>query len=194
MSGAFSSLFNPSMSLQAILRTRSPWATCFAPRLTQTTTFRHPHNLPFPRRHLSVSAKVASESQNKYAAAQEDKAVYTGPLTSTFKRLKIFSLSSLTLSSTLAPFMFIVESNLPLTARFALASIAVGTSGISTGLVAWCGLPYVTALRRLMPEENSGAEGIEMTTLNLFLRPKITTVSQKRFYYDLSLIFAIVGL
>lgn len=90
--------------------------------------------------------------------------------------------------------MFIVESNLPLTARFALASIAVGTSGISTGLVAWCGLPYVTALRRLMPEENSGAEGIEMTTLNLFLRPKITTVSQKRFYYDLSLIFAIVGL
>ncbi|KAF9464965.1 hypothetical protein BDZ94DRAFT_1254965 [Collybia nuda] len=86
--------------------------------------------------------------------------------------------------------MFIVESNLPLTARFALASIAVGTSGISTGLVAWCGMPYVITLRRLNPEENSGAEGVEMTTLNLFLRPKITTVYDPMFLVETKRAFA----
>jgi hypothetical protein len=171
-------LFNPSMLLQAILWTRSPLAACFAPRFAQNTasfSFRHIHKLSFPRRHLSASPTTAA-AQTVSTPAREDKPTYHGPLTSTFTRLKIFSLSSLTLSGTLAPFMFLIESNLPLTARFALASIAIGTSGISTGLVSWCGMPYVTTLRRLKPEENAGAEGVEMTTLNLFLRPKITTV------------------
>lgn len=102
---------------------------------------------------------------------------YHGPLAATFRRLKIFSLSSLTLSTTLAPFMFLVESNLPLTARFALASIAIGTSGLSTALVGWCGQPYVTTLTRLKPEENDGVEGLEMTTLTLALHPRITRVT-----------------
>lgn len=75
--------------------------------------------------------------------------IYVGPLTQTFRRLKIFSLSSLVLASTLSPFIFIVESSLPSTARAALATTALATSGVSTALVAWCGRPYVTTLRRL---------------------------------------------
>jgi hypothetical protein len=75
--------------------------------------------------------------------------IYVGPLTQTFRRLKIFSLSSLVLASTLSPFIFIVESSLPSTARAALAATALATSGVSTGLVAWCGRPYVTTLRRI---------------------------------------------
>ena len=63
-----------------------------------------------------------------------------------------------------------------MTARLALASIAVGTSGLSTGLVAWCGHPYVNSLRYLTPEENEGAEGIEMTTSTILLNPRITKV------------------
>jgi hypothetical protein len=103
--------------------------------------------------------------------------IYLGPLASTFRRLKIFSLSSLVLSSTLAPIMFIVESNLPTTARVALASMIIGTSGLSTGLVGWCAKPYVAKLRRLIPEKNGGAEGIEMITFDILLRPRITRVS-----------------
>ena len=75
--------------------------------------------------------------------------IYVGPLTQTFRRLKIFSLSSLALASSLSPFIFIVESSLPSTARVALATTALATSGVSTALVAWCGRPYVTALRNL---------------------------------------------
>lgn len=63
-----------------------------------------------------------------------------------------------------------------MSARVALASIAVGTSGISTGLVGWCGKPYVNTLRHLTPEENGGAEGIEMTTITLLLNTRVTKV------------------
>jgi hypothetical protein len=75
--------------------------------------------------------------------------IYVGPLTQTFRRLKIFSLSSLALASSLSPLIFIVESSLPSTARAALATTALATSGVSTALVAWCGRPYVTTLRNL---------------------------------------------
>ncbi|KAI0002224.1 hypothetical protein BJV74DRAFT_794010 [Russula compacta] len=81
--------------------------------------------------------------------------MYVGPLTSTFRRLKIFSLSSLVLASSLSPFIFIVESSLPSTARAALATTALVTSGVSTALVAWCGRPYVTTLRRLTTSSTS---------------------------------------
>lgn len=102
--------------------------------------------------------------------------LYHGPLAPTFRRLKIFSLASLGLSATLAPFMFLIESNLPMTARFALAGIALGTSGTSTALVGWCGKPYVTTLRRLKQDENGGTEVIEMSTLTLTLQPRLTRV------------------
>lgn len=106
--------------------------------------------------------------------------LYLGPLGSTFRRLKIFSLSSLALSTTLAPFIFVIESNLPPTARLALASIAITTSMTSTVMVAWVGKPYVTDLRYIRPEENGGAEGMEMTTMSLTMKPRVTTVSGVR--------------
>jgi hypothetical protein len=81
--------------------------------------------------------------------------IYVGPLTRTFRRLKIFSLSSLALASSLSPFIFIVESSLPSTARAALATTALATSGVSTALVAWCGRPYVTTLRNLASTSTS---------------------------------------
>lgn len=75
--------------------------------------------------------------------------IYVGPLTQTFRRLKIFSLSSLALATSLSPLIFVVESCLPSTARAALATTALATSGASTALVSWCGRPYVTTLRSL---------------------------------------------
>jgi hypothetical protein len=109
---------------------------------------------------------------------------YHGPLAVTFRRLKIFSLSSLGLSFAMTPFIFIIESTLPLSARFALATIAVSTSGLSTLLVSWCGHPYVVTLRHLKAAENHGVEGLEMTTFSFWLRERVTRVYDTQFLVD----------
>lgn len=114
----------------------------------------------------------ASSPKSTYAYTRE----YHGPLAPTFRRLKLFSVTSFGLSAALSPIMFIIESSLPMGARASLAGIALSTSGISTMLVSWCGSTYVTTLRHLKPAENDGIEGLEMTTLSLFLRPRITRV------------------
>jgi len=72
--------------------------------------------------------------------------------------------------------MFVIESNLPSSARAGLAGIALTTSGITTLLIAWCGQPYVETLRHLRPSENGGIEGLEMTTVSALLRKRITRV------------------
>jgi len=106
---------------------------------------------PLPTDSVTTTHNAANRSRNSDNNNDDDdpSLIYVGPLTRTFRRLKIFSLSSLALASALSPFIFIVESSLPFTARAALATAALGTSGVSTTLVAWCGRPYVTTLRRL---------------------------------------------
>lgn len=130
-------------------------------------------NFSFSCVHWSDTPTVGSNTLPVSSQPQAP-AIYNGPLTATFRRLKVFSLASFGLSVTLAPFMFLVESNLPLSARFALASIATGTSGLSTFLVAWCAKPYVTSLNRIISEDK--AELLEMTTMTLTLRPLVTRV------------------
>lgn len=115
---------------------------------------------------------------------------YHGPLTQTFRRLKIFSLASLGLTFTMAPFLFVVESSLPVSARIFLTATAISTSSISTALVSWCGAPYVVDLRRLTPAENGGMQGVEMTTLTLTLRKLTTRVYDSDFLVETSRPFA----
>ncbi|KAG8686005.1 hypothetical protein FRC08_012788, partial [Ceratobasidium sp. 394] len=110
---------------------------------------------------------------------------YSGPLSSTFRNLKIFSLSSLTLASALTPFIFIIEAPLTLSARIALAATALGTSISSTALIGWCGKPYVVSMRRL-PD----SEAIELTTTDTFLRKRRTTVFSPQFFQPTSRPFA----
>ncbi|KIK67561.1 hypothetical protein GYMLUDRAFT_37716, partial [Collybiopsis luxurians FD-317 M1] len=107
--------------------------------------------------------------------------IYDGPLTSTFRRLKTFSLASLALSTSFAPLIFIIESQLPFFARSCLAFLAVGTSGISTALVAWVSRPYVTTLRRLDPISNGGSHGLELVTSTWRLQSRITRVYDPSF-------------
>lgn len=141
--------------------------------------------------------------------------IYVGPLTQTFRRLKIFSLSSLALATSLSPLIFVVESCLPSTARAALATTALATSGASTALVSWCGRPYVTTLRSLsLPTAKTTAKtvsetpqqqeqttpthshnenvpaGIELTTLTLTLSPLTTRVYDPAFLCDTTRAFA----
>ncbi|OJT05484.1 hypothetical protein TRAPUB_3713 [Trametes pubescens] len=131
------------------------------------------------------------------AATEQPEEEYHGPLATTFRRLKILSLSSLTLTFALTPFIFVLEttSSVPLAGRFALAGIAMATSSVSTALVAWCGRPYVTTLRFL--ELERGAEGaaaaeraLEMTTLTLGLHKRVTTVYDTAFLVPTSRPFA----
>ncbi|OAX36878.1 hypothetical protein K503DRAFT_784040 [Rhizopogon vinicolor AM-OR11-026] len=76
----------------------------------------------------------------------------------------------------MTPFIFMVESSLPFSARIVLAATALSTSSMSTALVGWSGASYVVNLRRLPPADNGGIEGIEMTTLTITLKQLVTRV------------------
>ena len=112
--------------------------------------------------------------------------VYEGPLSRTFRSLKIFSLSSLGLAIALTPFMFIIDTSLPFIARVVLAATALGTSGVSTGLVGWCGQPYVKTVRTLsggndLKPAEAAVNGIQLETFTLTLRPRFTNVYDTAF-------------
>ncbi|KAJ7594882.1 hypothetical protein C8J56DRAFT_451051 [Mycena floridula] len=114
---------------------------------------------------------------------------YHGPLAATFRKLKIFSLSSFGLSVAVAPLMLIIESNLPMSARVTVAGLALGTSGLSTGIISWLSKSYVSTMRRISPPEG-GPESIELTTQSLFLTPRITTVYDPAFLVPTQRAFA----
>ncbi|KAI0036133.1 hypothetical protein K488DRAFT_12816, partial [Vararia minispora EC-137] len=111
---------------------------------------------------------------------------YIGPLTRTFRRLKLFSLASLGLSAAMTPFIFTIASSIPFSARLALAVTALGTSGLSTALVTWAGSPYVVRMRALRgdaPDKHADA-GIELETMTVFLRPLRTRIYDPVFLAD----------
>lgn len=89
----------------------------------------------------------------------------------------------------MTPFLFLIEtaSAVPLLGRMALAGTVLGTSGISTALVAWSGEPYVHTLRWLpgdsAPAEAAGKQtfGLELATYTLGLHERITRVYDTAF-------------
>ncbi|KAI0821415.1 hypothetical protein BC629DRAFT_1249652, partial [Irpex lacteus] len=116
--------------------------------------------------------------------------IYIGPLTQTFRRLKIFSLSSLGLTAVMTPFLFVLEtaSAVPLVGRVALAGTLLMTSTVSTSMVGWLGTPYVTRLEWIPADKadastNGGkqAVGVKMTTMTLTLKERITHVYDSAF-------------
>lgn len=144
-------------------------------------------------RRLSTSPLTADDATlltKSSGDSQAEPVAYHGPLTQTFRRLKIFSLSSLGLSCIMTPFIFIVESSLPISARIVLATTALSTSSISTALVGWSGAPYVVDLQKLSPADNGNIEGIEMTTLTLALQRLVTRVYDADFLVDTKRPFA----
>ncbi|KAF9061804.1 hypothetical protein BDP27DRAFT_1428569 [Rhodocollybia butyracea] len=81
----------------------------------------------------------------------------------------------------MAPLIFIIESQLPIFARTGLALMAVSTSGVSTGVIAWAAHPYVLILRRIDPANNGGTKGLEFVTANWRLQKRITRVYDTTF-------------
>lgn len=162
-------------------------------RLLQTTASRTAPNATTP------SLENASASPAPSEGVKEEK-FYYGPLAQTFRRLKIFSMSTLALSTIMTPFIFIIEtaSAVPFIGRLALASTVLATSSISTALVAWTGKPYVHTLRWLPPEETGQAAGaaekrptgIELATYTFALHERKTRVYDTAFLVPTSRPFA----
>lgn len=154
------------------------------------------------RRRPDIAHNVGNASSVPQAnpdAVYAGPVLYEGPLSTTFRRLKMFSLSSLSLSFAMAPIILTVTSTLPTQARIALAGTAVLTSGISTAMVAWAGRPYVVALRRLggaphteghTPNDHTPSHneltpsGVEFETLTITMRTLRTRVYDPVFLAD----------
>lgn len=166
---------------------------------TTTTTQTQTHTPPPPTHTNSRHAPDASPT--------DPYIIYQGPLALTYRRLKLFSLSSLALSFTISPFFFLVESSLPFSVRLILVGITLGASSIPTALVAWVGKSYVTAIHRMPPpppspsagsevvkeaeaEAAAGGSLLELTTLNMFLQPRITRIYDPAFIADTDRPFA----
>jgi hypothetical protein len=145
----------------------------WCPSLRQPRRLTPLYALP---RHDSTASTLPPAIEVPVVSVSPDKILYRGPLTATFKRLKVFSLSSLSLCLTTAPLMFAIETSLPWSARAALAGTAVATSSVSTCLIAWAGRSYVTALRVTKAPTDDAIEQLEITTLTLRLKPRITRV------------------
>ncbi|KAI0696685.1 hypothetical protein C8T65DRAFT_663438 [Cerioporus squamosus] len=164
-----------------------------------------PHHGPFSARRCMATetpptlpasdANPSKETQTAQAEVAPEDEVYHGPLTNTYRRLKIFSLSTLSLTFALTPLIFVIEttSSVPVVARFALAGMAMAASGVSTSLVAWVGRPYVATLRWLKPEGTQAAgsgNAVEMTTYTLAWHQRVTTVYDTAFLVPTSRPFA----
>ncbi|KAI9286127.1 hypothetical protein BC943DRAFT_277170 [Umbelopsis sp. AD052] len=98
--------------------------------------------------------------------------IYTGPLATVAKRLKLFSIGSLGLSGAISPFVFILDFPVPVVAKTVLVASALFTSVSSTALINWVMSPYVTKAT-MSP---SDADSINLHTLNVFAQEHITTV------------------
>ncbi|KAI0090712.1 hypothetical protein BDY19DRAFT_936887 [Irpex rosettiformis] len=157
-------------------------------RTLQTSATRRIEDAP-PAEQNTVKTTVDKAAALLKSSRDPETGIYVGPLTQTFRRLKIFSLSSLGLTAVMTPFLFILEtaSSVPLVGRVALAGTLLLTSTVSTTMVGWLGLPYVTKLVWLpaeKPDASSGgkqAVGVEMTTTTLMLKERITRVYDSAF-------------
>ncbi|KAI9227511.1 MAG: hypothetical protein DHS80DRAFT_1999, partial [Piptocephalis tieghemiana] len=76
--------------------------------------------------------------------------IYMGPLAKTARYLKVFSVSSLSLTIGALPLIFLVDAELSMAFRMALAGGALFTSASSTFLIYYAMHPYV--LRISLPE------------------------------------------
>lgn len=169
-----------------VLRTGTTWPanTCrnFPPRqlimqtrmLSFTTSKLAATTASVDSVHDTPPARPTLETGN--AHKDHSAIIYTGPLASTFKRLKIFSISACVATTAFTPFLFVLESSLPLVARTVLCGTVLTTTFISAGLVGRTGAPYVNSLRRT----EDGA-GLEMSTSTMMLRPRTTTVYDPAF-------------
>ncbi|KAJ1034557.1 hypothetical protein NDA18_001413 [Ustilago nuda] len=142
----------------------------------------------------AASSVCSMEAQGKALAT------YTGPLASTFTRLKLFSLGSLGLATVLTPILLLAPGEISLAGRVGLCITALATSGVSTALIAWIGTPYVGTMRLLQPsgtrslgeirKEEDEKVVMELNTVSWRLKRQKTLVYEPHFLRPTSRPFA----
>lgn len=162
------------------LRLRVLGANALNPRCTRSLATETTSKPPSSNSNSSASSPISPEAPPV--------PFYTGPLSGTFHRLKLFSLSSLGLATAVSPLMLVIDSPMPTSARIILACTAITTSGLSTALVGWCGSPYVSAMWKIPDAKHEGA--VEMATRTVFLREMRTRVLYPTFLKSTSRPFA----
>ncbi|GAC96898.1 hypothetical protein PHSY_004482 [Pseudozyma hubeiensis SY62] len=115
-------------------------------------------------------------------------ATYTGPLSRTFTRLKLFSLGSLGLATILTPILLLAPGEISLIGRMGLSLTALATSGVSTALIAWIGTPYVSSMRLVSIASQEPV--MELDTVSWNLRARKTLVYEPTFLRPTSRPFA----
>lgn len=116
-------------------------------------------------------------------------ASYTGPMASTFRRLKIFSLGSLFLASSFTPIFLLAPSELSMSGRVGLSLTALVTSVVSTSLVGWVGAPCVFKMK-LVEDSQWKKPIMELEQMDWKLRQLRTRVYQPCFLRPTSRPFA----
>ena len=122
-----------SQSTNRLVAIRLETRSFFSYSKNQTATANIPGGRSF-----FTSPKNRTSTATANTSVPDANLIYDAPLTTTFNRLKIFSLSSLTLSCSFAPLIFIVQSQLPFFSRTCLGFMAVSTSGLSTVMIGTC--------------------------------------------------------
>ncbi|PKI84983.1 hypothetical protein MVES1_000806 [Malassezia vespertilionis] len=103
-----------------------------------------------PRRSmLNLSRRMYSTEEQKTGIA----AMYVGSMRVLYYRLKLFSLSTLSVASVFAPLFVLWPSSIETVGRIGIAATTLAASGTSTALISWIGAPYVghMTLRRSSP-------------------------------------------
>lgn len=89
--------------------------------------------------------RVYSTEQEMHAAQSKTNmtAQYIGPMRMAYYRLKLFSLSSLSVAAIFAPIFMLWPHKMEMAARLGITVTTLGASSVSTALISWIGSPYV---------------------------------------------------
>lgn len=94
---------------------------------------------------LAVLSRVYSTEKEMQAAASRSNMVaqYVGPMRTSYFRLKLFSLSSLSVATIFAPIFLLWPHKMEMAARLGITATALSASSVSTAMISWIGSPYV---------------------------------------------------
>ncbi|RUS26663.1 hypothetical protein BC938DRAFT_484290 [Jimgerdemannia flammicorona] len=132
-----------------------------------------------PLHYPSIPPSLPFLVRSSYSTRSSDPTtttIYTGPLATVAKRLKLFSVTSLGLTTGLSPFLFLVDVPVPNIARAVLVGAAFFTSAASTALIHWVMSPYVAKITVPTNPADTTPTTLNLHTYTWTSRKHVTTV------------------
>ncbi|WFD44994.1 hypothetical protein MPSI1_003670 [Malassezia psittaci] len=112
--------------------------------------YRFAKQVPYQSFSTQTSRVAEKFTDSPNQQTSEIVAQYVGPMRLAYSRLKLFSLSSLSVAAIFAPIFLLYPGQLEMAARLGISLTTLGASSVSTALISWIGAPYVghMSLRR----------------------------------------------